>query len=59
MAETTEPGAICTVVDCQEPVANTPRSPTAADVVESPPGEIVPLCAIHAEQANAPEVPDP
>jgi hypothetical protein len=59
MAETTEPGAICSVPGCQEPVANTPRSPAADEVLDAPPGEIVPLCADHAEQANAPEVADP
>jgi hypothetical protein len=39
------------------PAVVTPRSPAAADVVDSPPGEIVPLCAAHAEQANTPEDP--
>jgi hypothetical protein len=58
MGETIDPDATCAVRGCEEPVANTTRSPTAADVLDVPPGEIVALCAIHAEQANEPERPD-
>ncbi len=60
MSETIGPESICSVADCEEPAVNTPRSPTAGDVVDAPPGEIVPLCARHAEQAEVPEdVPEP
>jgi hypothetical protein len=59
MSQTPRPDALCAVADCQEPAVVTPRAPAAADVVDSPPGEIVPLCAAHAEQANTPEDPPP
>jgi hypothetical protein len=55
--ESTGPASVCSVADCDEPAVVTPRSPTTTDVVAAPPGEIVPLCADHAEEANAPEVP--
>ena len=57
MSEMTGPASICAVDGCQDPAVVTPRAPTAADVVEVPPGEIVPLCAAHAEQADIPEDP--
>lgn len=57
MGEMTVPERTCTVDGCDEPAAVTPRAPTTAGVVEADPGEIIPLCAFHAEEADAPEVP--
>lgn len=51
------PGETCVVDGCDEPAVVTPRAPTTAEVVDAPDGELVPLCARHAEQADAPEVP--
>jgi hypothetical protein len=51
------PAETCTVAGCDEPAVVTPRAPTAAEVVDVAPGEIVPLCAVHAEQADTPEDP--
>jgi hypothetical protein len=57
MTELPDTQQTCVVDGCEEPAVVTPRAPTTDDVVEEPDGEIVPLCADHAEQANAPEVP--
>lgn len=57
MSETPRPDAVCSVADCDQPAVVTPRAPAAADVVDTPDGEIVPLCAAHAEQADTPENP--
>ena len=51
------PPETCVVAGCSEPAVVTPRSPTAEEVVDSQPGEIEPLCAVHAEQANTPPNP--
>jgi hypothetical protein len=51
------PAATCVVAGCGEPAVVSPRAPTTAEVVDAPVGELVPLCARHAERANAPEVP--
>lgn len=47
----------CVVDGCREPAVVTPRSPATQEVTDSPPGELDPLCATHAEMANDPEVP--
>lgn len=57
--EMTGPATTCTIPGCNEPSVVTPRSPDTAEVSRAEPGEIVPLCAAHAEAANAPEVPPP
>lgn len=57
MSTTIGPESTCAVAGCQEPAAVTPRAPVAADVVDAPAGEIVPLCAAHAEEADTPERP--
>jgi hypothetical protein len=57
MSETPRPQETCAVDDCGEPAVVTPRAPAAAEVVDTPDGEIVPLCAAHAEKANTPENP--
>jgi len=49
------PDSACSVDGCGEPAAVTPRAPTTAEVVDAPPGELVPLCARHAEEAEEPE----
>lgn len=55
--EMTGPDSVCSVDGCGEPAVVTPRASTAVDVHEEPAGELVPLCARHAEQADAPEAP--
>lgn len=57
MAEMTGPDSVCSVDGCEEPAVNTPRAITAEDVVDAPAGELVPLCARHAEEADVPESP--
>jgi hypothetical protein len=57
MSETSRPDETCAVADCDQPAVVTPRAPTAGDVVPAEAGELVPLCATHAEQADTP--PDP
>jgi hypothetical protein len=57
VSTTIGPESTCAVPGCQEPAAVTPRAPVAADVVAAPAGEIVPLCAAHAEEADTPERP--
>jgi hypothetical protein len=59
MNELTGPDALCTVDGCQEPAVVTPRAPTTDEVSDAPAGELVPLCAEHAEQADVPPVPGP
>jgi hypothetical protein len=54
---TERPDVTCAVPGCGEPAVVTPRAPAAADVVDVPDGEIVPLCAEHAEKADTPESP--
>jgi hypothetical protein len=51
------PDETCAAPGCEEPAVVTPRAPAAADVLDVPNGEIVPLCAEHAEQADTPETP--
>lgn len=50
------PGDVCAVDGCDQPAVVTARSPDTLGVTDSLPGELVPLCAIHAEQADAPGV---
>ncbi len=57
MDETPRPDEQCSVTDCAQPAVVTPRAPAAAEVVDTPDGEIVPLCAAHAEQADTPPNP--
>ncbi len=57
MQEPPRPDAACDVRDCDEPAVASVRAPVAADVARSQDGEMVPLCGVHAEQANAPESP--
>lgn len=59
MTQMTGPGSVCSVDGCEEPAANTPRATNAEDVVDAPPGELVPLCARHAAEADEPESPWP
>ena len=53
MVESTVPDGNCSVEDCTEPAAVTPRGAAADPVVEVDAAEIVPLCADHAERAEA------
>jgi hypothetical protein len=55
--DTRRPTSDCSVADCPEPAVVTPRAPAAAEVVDVPDGEIVPLCATHAEEADTPPNP--
>ena len=57
MTEMVGPESVCSVDGCDEPAANTPRASTADDVVDAPPGELVPLCARHAAEAEMPGSP--
>lgn len=57
MSDTERPDTTCAVPGCDEPAVVTPRAPAAADVVDVPDGELVPMCAEHAEEANTPESP--
>ena len=54
MNPTPRPESTCAVADCDEPAVVTPRAPAAGDVVDVEPGEIAPLCADHAEDADTP-----
>lgn len=58
-ADMTGPATTCSIAGCDEPSVVTPRSPDTAELTDAAPGELVPLCAAHAESANAPEVPPP
>jgi hypothetical protein len=51
------PQTTCSVNGCEEEAVTEPRAPVTADVVDVPAGEIVPLCADHAEDAHAPQEP--
>lgn len=53
MAEMTVPDEVCSVDDCTEPAALAPRAAAADELVDAPAAEVVPLCAFHAEQAQA------
>lgn len=55
MSELTGPESTCSVDGCDEPAVVTPRASTAAEVTDEEPGELVPLCAVHAERTDAPE----
>lgn len=57
MSPSPRPEETCSVAGCDEPAVVTPRAPTVGDVVDVDDGELAPLCATHAEQANTP--PDP
>ncbi len=57
MSDTERPDTACAAPGCGEPAVVTPRAPAADDVLDAPDGEIVPLCAEHAEQADTPETP--
>ena len=57
MTELVGPESVCSVDGCEEPAANTPRASTADEVVDAPPGELVPLCARHAAEAEMPGSP--
>jgi hypothetical protein len=43
----------CDVAGCDEPAAVMVPAVTADGLVDQPAGELVPLCARHAEQAQA------
>jgi hypothetical protein len=47
------PDATCAVDGCGEPAAVSVPAATAHDLVDAPAAEVVPLCARHAEQADA------
>lgn len=53
------PETTCAVAGCEQEAVVTPRAPLTSGLVARPEGELVPLCARHAEQADAPEVPPP
>jgi hypothetical protein len=53
MIERIDPDLICSVDRCTEPAAISTRGAAADPVVEEAPAELVPLCAHHAEQAEA------
>ena len=53
MAEMTVPDEVCSIDGCGEPAALAARGAAADELVDADAAEIVPLCAIHAEQANA------
>lgn len=57
MTDLTGPESVCSVDGCDEPAVNTPRATAADDLVDAQPGELVPLCARHAAQADEPESP--
>lgn len=57
MGASTGPDSVCVVDGCGEPAVVTPRATAASDVVSSDSGEIVPLCADHAEEADTPPSP--
>lgn len=61
MSEIVGPDSVCSVDGCQEPAVRTPRASIADPAVEHEPspGQLVPLCARHTEQANAPEAGEP
>ena len=54
MSDMIGPESTCSMSGCDAPAVVTPRAPAAADVVPASAGEIVPLCAEHAEQADTP-----
>ena len=54
MTDLVGPDTVCSVDGCREPAVNTPRASSADDVVDAPAGELVPLCARHAAQAEMP-----
>lgn len=59
MSELTGPESVCHVDGCDEPAVRTPRASIAeqadGDGLDADTGQLVPLCAVHAEQADAPE----
>lgn len=57
MTDMVGPDSVCSVDGCDEPAANTPRAATAAEVVDAPTGELVPLCARHTAEAEMPGSP--
>jgi hypothetical protein len=57
VTEMVGPESTCSIDGCDEPAVVTPRAASAHDVKEAPTGELVPLCARHAEQAETPEAP--
>lgn len=57
MTEMVGPESTCSVDGCDEPAVVTPRAASADEVRTAPDGELVPLCARHAEQAETPESP--
>jgi len=57
MTSESVPEETCAVAGCGEDAVVTPRAPVTDALVDRADGEIVPLCAVHAEQADAPEVP--
>lgn len=61
VSELVGPESVCSVDGCEEPAVRTPRAAIAEQVVDGEPetGQLVPLCARHAEQADAPEAGDP
>lgn len=61
MSELTGPESVCHVDGCDEPAVRTPRATIVDPVVDGDPrpGQLVPLCATHAEQADAPEAGEP
>ena len=59
MTDLVGPESVCSVDGCGEPAVNTPRASTADEVVDAPAGELVPLCARHAGEAEMPGSPVP
>jgi hypothetical protein len=54
MSELTGPETECSIDGCERPAVVTPRAASAEPVTSEPPaGELVPLCAVHAEQATS------
>jgi hypothetical protein len=47
------PDAACAVDGCGEPAALSVPAATAHTLLDAPASEVVPLCARHAEQADA------
>lgn len=57
MSELTGPETECSVGGCERPAVVAPRAASAEPVTSAPAGELVPLCAVHAEEAQTPASP--
>jgi hypothetical protein len=53
------PPEACAVDGCGRPAAVSVPAPTAHDLVNAPAGDTVPLCEVHAEQADGREASPP